>query len=79
MFEIMSVAFHHEISEEDTYEVLPSHRSNKLGRQLEVYWNQELKKHKTYALHRALYRMFGNKYMMLGVCKMIEELVLVWV
>ncbi|KAL3283206.1 hypothetical protein HHI36_006355 [Cryptolaemus montrouzieri] len=79
MFKVLTRAFKRGISEDETFEVLPEHKSSELGEILDAIWTAELRKHKNYALHRSLFRMFGAKFMCLGMCKLLEELLLMWV
>lgn len=65
------------LKEEDLYEPLEEHKSNKLGEKLESIWEQQHRKHKKSALHRALFRMFGVEFMLIGIVKLLHEMILV--
>ncbi|GJQ86454.1 hypothetical protein Trydic_g10361 [Trypoxylus dichotomus] len=65
------------LKEDDLYEPLEEHKSQKLGEKLENVWKQQHRKHKKSALHRALFRMFGLEFMLVGIIKLIHEMTLV--
>lgn len=64
------------LKEDDLYEPLEEHKSTKLGEKLESIWKQQHRKHKRSALHRALFRMFGLEFMLIGLVKLFHEMIL---
>ncbi|KAL3283208.1 hypothetical protein HHI36_006357 [Cryptolaemus montrouzieri] len=75
MFPIFKRTYRKEMTEDDVFEPLPEHKSGPLGDQLEKIWKEEYRipGHKERALHRALFRLFGFKFMLYGIIKGIEE------
>ncbi|KAK9696593.1 ABC transporter [Popillia japonica] len=65
------------LKEDDLYEPLEEHKSTKLGEKLESIWKQQHRKHKRSALHRALFRMFGLEFMLIGLVKLFHEMILI--
>lgn len=64
-------------TEDDLFEPLDEHRSSKLGEKLEKLWKKEQIHHKKAALHIALFKMFGLQFVLLGVIKLLDEIMLV--
>lgn len=64
------------LQENDLFEPLEEHRSSKLGDKLSQIWEQEYRTHKKSALHRALLKLFGLELAILGILKLINELLL---
>ncbi|KAK9889087.1 hypothetical protein WA026_004359 [Henosepilachna vigintioctopunctata] len=75
MFPIFKRTYQKEMTEDDVFEPLPEHMSSILGDQLEVIWKEEYvnPKHRKKALHRALLRLFGFRFILYGIIKGIEE------
>lgn len=74
MFPIFRRAFKEELTEDDLYDPLKEHKSSNIGGKLEQLWEKEYKKHKTYALHIALFKLFGWHFMILGLIKLLNEI-----
>ncbi|KAK7479006.1 hypothetical protein BaRGS_00029767, partial [Batillaria attramentaria] len=70
-----------ELETEDMYNVCPEDSSGKLGTDLEQEWMKELKKREESggrvkpSLLKALFRLFGLRYMLLGIIVFSEEAV----
>ncbi|XP_045472447.1 probable multidrug resistance-associated protein lethal(2)03659 [Harmonia axyridis] len=79
MFPIFRRTFKKELTEDDIFEPLMEHRSGNLGDKLEKLWKDEYRipKHQKTALHRALFKLFGFKFMLYGIIKGVEECFLV--
>lgn len=77
MLPIFRSSYKHGLKEDDLFDPLDEHKSNKLGEQLEKFWRQEHRKHRKAALHIALFRMFGWQFAFLGIIKLIDEIMLV--
>lgn len=77
MFPIFKSAFKEKLTEDNLFSPLPSHNSSLLGEKLEQIWKEEYRKHKKYALHTALFRMFGLHLFIIGIIQLINELMLV--
>ncbi|XP_072399315.1 ATP-binding cassette sub-family C member 4-like isoform X2 [Diabrotica undecimpunctata] len=77
MFPIFKKTYQYEFSDEDLFRPLKEHTSSILGAQLEKTWKEEFVKHKRTALHRALFRMFGFKFVLFGVIKLVDQLMLI--
>ncbi|KAK9869789.1 hypothetical protein WA026_003521 [Henosepilachna vigintioctopunctata] len=75
MFPIFKNTYRKEMTEDDVFEPLPEHMSSILGDRAEVIWKEEYlnPKHRKRALHRALLRLFGFRFILYGVIKGIEE------
>lgn len=73
MFPTFKKTLSTELTEDDICDPLPEHKSSMLGDKLEKVWKEEYKKHKETALHRALFRIFGFKFMLYGIIKGIQE------
>ncbi|XP_031342889.1 probable multidrug resistance-associated protein lethal(2)03659 [Photinus pyralis] len=67
------------IQEEDLFEPLEEHRSHILGDKLEALWKETHRKYKKFALHISLLRSFGLELLALGILKLINSLLLVYV
>ncbi|KAG5892174.1 hypothetical protein JTB14_026412 [Gonioctena quinquepunctata] len=76
MFPIFKKTFMEKLTEDDLFGPLKEHKSSIIGSQLEKLWKKEYRKHKTTALHRALFKLFGLRFMLYGLVKLIEELML---
>ncbi|XP_022919143.2 probable multidrug resistance-associated protein lethal(2)03659 [Onthophagus taurus] len=70
-------AYKRGLTENDLYEPLDEHRSGNLGDTIEKIWRKEHRKHKKSALHRALFRMFGWEFALLGLVKLFHEMILI--
>lgn len=79
MFPIFKKAFKEKLTEDDLFGPLDEHKSSNLGAELERIWKEEYRIHKKTALHRALFRMFGGFFMFVGIIKLLNELMLMWV
>lgn len=77
MFSIFRKSYKHGFKEEDLYSPLEEHKSALLGNKLEDIWKEEHRKHKKAALHIALLRLFGFDLAVVGILKLISEMVLV--
>lgn len=75
MFPIFTRTMKKEMSEDDIFEPLIEHKSGNLGDQLEKIWKEEFRisKNQKTALHKALFKLFGFKFMLYGIVKGIEE------
>jgi hypothetical protein len=60
-------------TEEELYPNLAEHSSEKLGNELEKNWKEEESSGKRPSLSRALFRMFGAKFMVYGVVLPVLE------
>lgn len=72
MFPIFKQTYQHGFSESDLFAPLPSHKSSTLGDQLERFWKQEDKRHKKYALHVALLKMFAPSLILTAFFRLID-------
>ncbi|KAJ8923964.1 hypothetical protein NQ315_006740 [Exocentrus adspersus] len=77
MFPIFKKSLKQKLTEDDLFGPLKEHKSSILGAKLERIWKEEYRKHKKTALHRALLRMFGFLFMVTGIIKLLNELMLV--
>lgn len=77
MFPIFKKAYKKNLTEDDLFKPLEEHKSSKIGSELERIWKEENKKHKKTALHRALHRLFGLQFWLIGVLKLFDEVSLV--
>ncbi|KAF2894912.1 hypothetical protein ILUMI_11261 [Ignelater luminosus] len=68
--------FSRDLQEEDIPENLSTHASKQLGNRLEEAWNKELRTSKNPSLWRAIARVFGLKFMALGLVSLFLELVI---
>lgn len=75
MYPILCRNYKKGFSEDDLFEPLDEHRSSYLGDKLENTWREQQVKHKKYALHRALAKVFGFNLAYLGVIKLIQVLI----
>lgn len=73
MFPIFWSSWKYGLKEEDLFEPLEEHRSNVVGDKLETEWKKQHRKHKKWALHIALFRVFGLEFMTIGVLTLIKE------
>jgi len=76
MFPIFKRGFKKKLTEDDLFSPLPSHNSCMLGEKLENIWKEQHRKHKKSALHRALLRMFGLHFFVIGFTQLLNELLL---
>ncbi|CAG9813317.1 unnamed protein product [Phaedon cochleariae] len=76
MFPIFRKTFKESLTEDDLFSPLTEHKSSILGSKLERIWKEEYRIHKKTALHRALFRVFGLWYSILGILKLVDELLL---
>ncbi|KAF7279579.1 hypothetical protein GWI33_006975 [Rhynchophorus ferrugineus] len=79
MFPIFRRTYKEKLTEDDLFSPLPSHDSSILGDKLERIWKEEQKKHKKFALHIALLKLFGFRFFILGILQLINEIMLVTV
>lgn len=63
-----------DLTEDDLFTPLQEHKSSNIGSKLEKLWKEEYRIHKKTALHRALVRLFGFKFLMLGFCQLVTEI-----
>lgn len=77
MFPIFRHSYKHGLTETDLFEPLEEHKSSSIGAHLEKVWREEHRKHKKYALHIALTKCFGLEFLIIGLFKIVEELMLV--
>ncbi|CAG9861544.1 unnamed protein product [Phyllotreta striolata] len=77
MIPIFKKTYKYKLTEEDLFAPLKEHKSSLLGSKLEKLWNEEYRIHKKTALHRALFRLFGLRYMILGIIRLIDEILLI--
>ncbi|KAJ8941680.1 hypothetical protein NQ314_010326 [Rhamnusium bicolor] len=77
MFPIFKKTYKEKLTEDDLFRPLEEHKSSNLGSKLERIWKEEYRKHKKSALHRALFRLFGLPFMIFGIIKLIDELMLI--
>ncbi|XP_044266058.1 probable multidrug resistance-associated protein lethal(2)03659 isoform X2 [Tribolium madens] len=77
MFPIFKRSFKNGVREEDLFRPLDEHNSQILGEKLEKVWTEQHRKHKKSALHRALFKLFGPQFIILGILKGIDEVMLV--
>ncbi|KAI2473958.1 Putative multidrug resistance-associated protein lethal(2)03659-like [Diabrotica virgifera virgifera] len=77
MFPIFKKTYQYEFTDEDLFRPLKEHTSSILGAHLEKIWKEEFVKHKRTALHRALFRMFGFRFILYGVIKLVDQLMLI--
>lgn len=67
--------YRRDLEENDITEHLAAHDSKRLGDKLEDAWNKELKLHKKPSLYRALFKVFGVEFFILGLIVFFIELV----
>ncbi|XP_030756720.1 probable multidrug resistance-associated protein lethal(2)03659 [Sitophilus oryzae] len=79
MFPIFKKTYKEKLTEDDLFSPLPSHDSAIIGEKLEKAWKEEHKKHKKFALHLALLRVFGIRFFILGIIVLVNEIMLVTV
>lgn len=75
MFPIFKRACKEELTEDDLFGPLKEHKSSHIGSKLEKLWKEEYRINKKTALHRALFRLFGLNFMILGLVKLFNEVV----
>ncbi|KAB0798602.1 hypothetical protein PPYR_09595 [Photinus pyralis] len=75
MYPILCRNYKTGLTEDDLFEPLDEHKSSNLGDNLEKAWSEEQVKHKKYALHLALFRVFGVSFVVLGICKLVQVLI----
>lgn len=76
MFPIFRKSYKAQLTEDDLFRPLKSHKSSILGDKLERYWKEEYRKNKKYPLHRALFRLFGWQFAFVGLVKFLDEMLL---
>jgi hypothetical protein len=64
-----------DFTEDNIYPNLTEHSSKNLGDELEEKWREELDYRKNPSLLRALFRMFGKKFMLHGLLLFVLEFV----
>ncbi|ENN79278.1 hypothetical protein YQE_04278, partial [Dendroctonus ponderosae] len=79
MFPIYKRAYKKKLTEDDLFSPLPSHNSCFLGAELEDIWIKEQGKHNKAALHRALLKMFGGRFFIIGLSQLFSEILLLTV
>ncbi|XP_072399320.1 probable multidrug resistance-associated protein lethal(2)03659 [Diabrotica undecimpunctata] len=77
MFPIFKKTYKYKLTEEELFSPLKEHTSSRLGSKLEKAWKEEYRIHKKTALHRALFRIFGLRYTILGLIRLFDELLLI--
>ncbi|XP_056631497.1 probable multidrug resistance-associated protein lethal(2)03659 [Diorhabda sublineata] len=77
MFPIFKKTYQYDLSEDDLFLPLEEHASNILGSRLEKIWDEEFIKNKKFSLHKALFRIFGLKFVIFGIIKCIDEVMLI--
>ncbi|KAK9869792.1 hypothetical protein WA026_003524 [Henosepilachna vigintioctopunctata] len=77
MFPIFFQTYRRGFTEENLFEAVDEHKSSILGDKIENLWYKEHKKSKKYALHKALFRLFGAKTIFTGIIKLIDEIALI--
>ncbi|XP_008195764.2 probable multidrug resistance-associated protein lethal(2)03659 isoform X1 [Tribolium castaneum] len=77
MFPIFKRAFRHGLTEDDLFQPLDEHKSSLLGERLEKIWKAEYRKHKNQGLYKALYKLFAINFLLLGLIRLVNEIVLV--
>ncbi|KAJ3627974.1 hypothetical protein MTP99_015307 [Tenebrio molitor] len=65
--------YKNDFTEEELYPNLAEHSSEKLGNELEAKWQEEESSRKRPALFRALFRMFGLRFIFYGVALLVLE------
>ncbi|XP_066155396.1 probable multidrug resistance-associated protein lethal(2)03659 [Euwallacea fornicatus] len=79
MLPIFKKGFKKKLTEDDLFSPLKSHNSCNLGDRLEEVWREQHRKHKKSALHRALLKIFGLHFFLIGIITLINELVILTV
>lgn len=74
MFPIFKRSYKEELTEDDLFGPLKEHKSSHIGSKLEKIWKEEYRIHKKTALHRALFKLFGFRFMLYGFVKLFNEL-----
>lgn len=77
MFPIFKRAYKEQLTEDDLFNPLKEHKSSHIGSKLEELWKEEYKIHKQSALHWALIRLFGWRFLIYGIFKLLEEILFV--
>ncbi|KAJ8389751.1 hypothetical protein AAFF_G00114570 [Aldrovandia affinis] len=76
---LFSVGNKRKLLEEDMYTVLPEDRSERLGEDLQTYWDHEVQKAakelRTPKLTKALIKCYWKPYAVLGIFTLIEEVI----
>ncbi|KAI1899161.1 hypothetical protein AGOR_G00058700 [Albula goreensis] len=76
---LFSIGYRRRLEEDDMYQVLPEDRSERLGEQLQAYWDREVaqaaKELRTPKLTKALIKCFWKPYAVLGIFTLIEEVI----
>lgn len=74
---LFSIGYKRRLEENDMYEVLPEDRSEKLGQDLQRYWDHEVqvaaKELRTPRLSKAIIKCYWKSYSLLGVYSLFEE------
>lgn len=76
MIPIFRRTYKEKLTEDDLFRPLKEHKSSIIGEELENIWKEEFRKHKKYALHFALMRFIGLRYLLYGIIKLTDELIL---
>ncbi|XP_060873208.1 ATP-binding cassette sub-family C member 4-like isoform X2 [Metopolophium dirhodum] len=80
MYKLFKTGGKRDLEVNDLYATLNDHTSSSLGRELEEKWNDELanakKANRSPSLTKALTKMFGVKFMLLGLLQSIVEIFL---
>lgn len=73
MFPLFKHAYKATLTEDDLYSPLKEHKSSNIGSKLEQLWRKEYKTKKHTALHWALIKLFGWRFLIFGVMKLFTE------
>ncbi|RZC40224.1 multidrug resistance-associated protein, partial [Asbolus verrucosus] len=77
MLPIFKHSFKKGLSEEDLFEPLDEHKSSILGDKLQTIWEEEHRKHKNVGLYKALIKLFGLNFILYGLVRLVDEIILV--
>ncbi|KAM6893207.1 ATP-binding cassette sub-family C member 4 [Lycodopsis pacificus] len=76
---LFRIGYKRKLEEDDMYEVLPEDRSERLGEELQRYWDLELQKStkelRTPSLSKCIVQSFWKPYAVLGFFTLIEEVI----
>jgi ATP-binding cassette subfamily C (CFTR/MRP) protein 4 len=77
MFPIFLRGFKSGLTEDDLFRPLDEHKSSILGEKLETIWKEEHRKHRHLGLYNALCKLFALNFLLLGVVRLVDEIMLV--
>ncbi|XP_044266059.1 probable multidrug resistance-associated protein lethal(2)03659 [Tribolium madens] len=77
MFPIFKRAFKNGLTENDLFQPLDEHKASILGDKLEKLWKVEYRIQKNQGLYKALYKLFALNFLLLGLIRLINEIILV--